>query len=173
MKRSFSAGLTLFLVIGLAGCAGMQQVKQEDLTIQQVVEVPGYSKDKIYDSCKIWIAENFRSAKAVIEHDDREDGRIIGNGNIEYPCHGIECIGKSDWRVHFTMRIDTKDGKFRQTFTNLQLSWPARYDSLGYHAPYRGPIVTQGDLDTVKPILLEMGNQIKSAIGQEKVKENW
>jgi hypothetical protein len=172
MKKLFSFGLMLFLV-ALIGCAGVQPVKQEDLTIKQVVEVPGFTKHQIYDCCKIWVAENFRSAKAVIEHDDRENCCLIGNGIIKYPCHGLECIAKGDWQVHFTMRIDTKDGKFRQTFSNLQLSWPARMDSLGYHSAYRGPINTQGDLDRIKPALLEMANQIKFAMGQEKVKEDW
>ena len=173
MRKSFFAGLTLFLIIGLIGCAGLQQVKQEDLTIQRVVEVSDYTKHQVYDQCKIWIAENFRSAKAVIEHDDRENCTLIGNGIIKYPCSGIECIAKSDWKVHFTMRIDTKDGKFRQTFSNLQLSWPARVDSLGYHAPHQGPIVTQGDLNTVKPKLLEMGDQIQAAMTKPKLKSDW
>ena len=172
MKRLFSVVVMLFLV-ALIGCAGLQPVKQEDLTVQQVVEVPGFTKHQIYDYFKMWVAENFRSAKAVIEHDDRENGCLIGNGNIKYPCHGTECLAKNDWRVHFTMRIDTKDGKFRQTFSNLHLFWPPKVDSLGYHAAYRSPIATQGDLNKVKPALLEMANQIKSSIGQEKVKENW
>jgi len=172
MKRLFSVGVILFLV-ALIGCAGLQPVKQEDLTIQQVVEVPGFTKYQIYDYCKIWVAENFRSAKAVIEHDDRENCCLIGNGIVKYPCHGLECIAKHDWEVHFTMRIDTKDGKFRQTFSNLQLSWPARVDSLGYHPAHRGPIATQGDLAKVKPALLEMTNQIKFAIGTEKKEADW
>lgn len=172
MKKLFSAGVLLFLA-ALIGCAGMKQVKQEDLTIQQVVEAPGFSKYQIYDYCKIWFAENFRSVEALIEHDDRENCCLIGNGIIKYPCQGFDCIAKGDWQVHFTMRVDTKDGKFRQTFSNLQLSCPARTDSLGYHPAYRGPINTQGDLDRIKPALLQMANQIKFAIGQEKVKEDW
>jgi len=172
MKKLFSVGVMLFLV-ALIECAGMKPVKQEDLTIQQVVEVPGFTKYQIYDCCKIWVAERFISAKTVIEHDDRENCCLIGNGIIKYPCRGLECITKGDWQVYFTMRIDTKDGKFRQTFRNLQLSWPARMDSLGYHPAYRGPINTQEDLDRIKPALLEMANQIKFAMGQEKMKADW
>jgi len=46
-------------------------------------------------------------------------------------------------------------------------------DSLGYHPAYRGPINTQEDLDRIKPALLEMANQIKFAMGQEKMKADW
>ena len=165
MKKLFSVCAMLFLAV-LIGCAGMKQVKQEDLTIQQVVEAPGFSKYQIYDYCKIWFAENFRWPKVVIKHDDRENCCLIGNGIVNYPCQGLECIAKGDWHVHFTMRIDTEDGKFRQTFSNLEVCRPARTDSDGYHHAYRGPIDTQEDLDRIKPALLEMANQIEFAIGQ-------
>ena len=75
----------LFLA-ALIGCAATKQVKQEDLTIQQVVEAPGFSKYQIYDYCKIWFVENFRSPKAIIKHDDRENCCLIGSGIINYPC---------------------------------------------------------------------------------------
>lgn len=165
MKKLFSVGAMLFLA-ALIGCAGTKQVKPEDLTIQQVVEAPGFSKYQIYDYCKIWFTEKFRWPEVVIKHDDRENCCLIGNGTINYPCQGLECIAKGDWHVHFTMRIDTEDGKFRQTFSDLEVCRPARTDRFGYHPAYRGPIGTQEDLDRIKPALLEVGNQIEFAIGQ-------
>jgi hypothetical protein len=130
-------------------------------------------KDKIYRQTKIWIAENFRSAKAVTEYDDKEQGTIIGNGNIKYPCAGLDCVAKHDWSVHFTMRVDTKDEKFRLTFSNLRISWPPRVDSLGYHSAYEGPINLMSNLNVIKPKLLEFGDQIASSITGSKGKETW
>ena len=90
----------LGVALALNGCAGMQPVAETDRTFERVVEAPGYSKDQIYNSTKIWVAENFRSAKSVIELDSKEDGIIIGNGVIQYPCSGMECMANSDWKSH-------------------------------------------------------------------------
>ena len=172
MKRLLAFSLIAILAV-LASCAGMQPVSEKDLIIQRIIEVPDFTKDQIYNQTKIWIAENFRSAKAVIEHDDKESGTLIGNGIIKYPCEGLELLAKDDWKVHFTMRVDIKDGKFRQTFSNLRISWPARRDSLGYHKAYEGPVATQGDLNKIKPKLLKMGDQIANAIKKSKGETKW
>ena len=165
--------LIVAVSIVLSGCTGMQPVTEKDTTFSRIVNVPGVTKDKIYTNAKIWIAENFRSAKAVTEYDDKEKGTIIGNGNMKYPCEGIECIAKNDWKIHFTMRVDTKDEKFRLTFTNLRLSWPPRVDSLGYHAAYNGPINQMSDVNKIKPKLLGFGDQISSSITGAKGSDNW
>ena len=67
------------VVFFFIGCAGMQPVTEADRTFERIVPAPGHNKDEIYDSVKMWIAENFRSAKAVIEYDNKQAGTIIGN----------------------------------------------------------------------------------------------
>ena len=161
------------IVLLMSGCAGMQPIAESDRTLERVVEAPGYSKDQIYTSTKIWIAENFKSAKSVIELDLKEDGIIIGNGIIQYPCSGMECLAKSDWKVPFTMRVDMKDQKFKVTFTNIKLSWPASYSS-GISSPaYDGPVNSQGDMDAIKPVLLKFGDAILASINSSKSKSDW
>ena len=99
---------SIILLLVLAGCASMQQVDQSENYFERIVHATGVPKDKIYNSTKMWVAENFRSAKAVLEYEDKESGTIIGNGTIKYPCSGLECIGSGDWKVFFTMRVDIK-----------------------------------------------------------------
>lgn len=168
MKAIRNAMMGLVL-IGLSGCAGLAQVDQSQLAFDRVVEVPGASKDKIYDGTRIWIAENFRSAKAVLEYENKESGTLIGNGNIKYPCQGMDCIAKSDWSTHFTMRVDTKDGKFKVAFSNLRISWTA---SSRMGAGDRA-VAMQGELDDIKPALLAYGDQIAESINKGAVKSNW
>ena len=74
----------------LTGCAGLQPITDSDRTFERVVEAPGYSKEQIFNGTKIWIAENFKSAKAVLEYENKDTGTIIGNGIISYPCSGLE-----------------------------------------------------------------------------------
>jgi Domain of unknown function (DUF4468) with TBP-like fold len=152
------------ILIILFGCAGMEPAKES--SIESVIDVPGRAKDQIYSSTKIWIAETFNSAKAVIEDDDKEAGRVIGNGLIQYPCSGISCLGKEDWKIGFTMRVDVKDQKFRITFSNIKLSFPASRGSI--FVPGIDRPVLQDEFDNAKPALLNLGNLLRAAIDKEK-----
>lgn len=167
--------LIFFMIfLFLTGCAGLQPITDADRTFERVVEAPGCSKEQIFNGTKIWIAENFKSAKAVLEYENKDMGTIIGNGIIPYPCSGLDCIAKADWMVHFTMRVDIKDQKFRLTFSNLHLSWPPSYNrTFGAQPGHDGPISTQGDLDAVRPKLLRFGDQILSSLGKDKRKSDW
>lgn len=169
MKKIILASIMLIL----GGCAGMQPVSESDMTFDRVVESKGSSKDVIYESTKMWIAENFRSAKAVLEYEDKEAGKIIGNGSIKYPCSGLDCVAKDDWRVLFTMKVEAKDERFRMTFSNLRLTWPPSYNSLGAQPGHEGPISTQGDLNKVKPVLLKMGDDIAAFIKSSANNSEW
>lgn len=158
----------------LAGCAGIQPVADADLTFERVIEVQGYSKEQIFNGTKIWIAENFKSAKAVLEYENKDSGTLIGNGIISYPCSGLECFGREDWKVPFTMRVDIKDQKFRLTFSNLYLSWPPSYDRRYGAVPgHDAPITTKSHLDAVRPVLLKLGDQLLASFGKDKGKSNW
>jgi len=72
------------------------------------------------------------------------------------------------------MRVDIKDQKFRITFSNLNLSWPASYDrTFGAQPAHDGPIVNKGDLDAVRPGLLKFGDKLLASFGKDKGKGNW
>jgi hypothetical protein len=168
----------VFLALAvIAGCAtpNFTAVKEEDKTFSQVYETPGYNKDSLFEKVKIWIATNFKSAKSVIEYENKVDGTIIGNGVIAYPCSGVmDCLTKGDWKVPFTMNVDMKDNKFRLTFSNLQLAWPPRSDSLGYHPANPGsPMAMQSDYDAVKSKLLTFGEEIRASLSKEPKDDKW
>lgn len=155
--RIFTAGLLLLLL----GCAGMEQVTPGEEIFEITVDVPGASKDKIHDVAKIWIAENFRSARAVIDLEDKPAGIIIGNGRIAYPCSGLECLAKGSWLIGFRMRLDARNDRFRLQFSNLTLVVP----------PSSGgerPLSLRGDFDSAKPPLLAFGPQLRTAILRER-----
>jgi hypothetical protein len=147
----------------------MQDARQSDLTITRVVQAPDYTKAEIYAATKIWIAQNFNSAKAVIELDDRDRGQIIGNSILPYPCSGMDCVAKEGWKVRVTMRVDMKDGRFKITFSNLRIIFPPRRGDPGGEHPLR----TQGTLNDVRPMLLEIGPAILKAVEDEDGEEDW
>jgi hypothetical protein len=151
--RKFSFILALAVVPLLANA--------ESVTFDQVYEVPGATKDQIFSTSRIWIAEHFNSAKAVIEYENKDDGVIVGNGFIPCPWSTFQCIG--NWRVGFTMRIDMKEEKFRLTFSNLS-----------QHSPkYDGPLTNTGQIEKAKPKLFAIGDDIAKAIAKPKSADNW
>jgi hypothetical protein len=172
--KSFNKVFVVAMVISMLGCAGMQPITEADRTFERIVHAPGHKKDTIYDSTRIWIAENFRSAKSVIEYEDKEIGTIVCKGAMKYPGNGIEHLLKSDWNVLFTMRVDVKDERFRLTFDKLKLTWPPSYNSTyGIQSGYEGPVKTKADLDAIKPALLNIGNRICSHIGKGHIRNDW
>jgi len=171
----FTKMLVAALAVIVSGCAGMQPVSEADRTFDGVFEAPGFSKDQIFTATKIWIAEHFRSAKSVIEYENKEDGTLIGNGIIPYPCSSaLECLGKPNWMIPFTMRVDMKDQRFKLTFSNIRLSWPPSYNStFGAQSGHDAPVSRQSDLDAIKPKLLNFGGDIVTSIRNNSGSKNF
>ncbi len=157
-------------LIFLTGCATTPPIPEENKTFNKIVEAKGKTKDEIYISAKSWLAETFKSSKAVIEVDSKEDGLIIGNGIIPYPCTGLECMGREGWKVPFTMKIEIKENKFKMTFSNILLSTPGQ---AGVYPPSTNPIYRQGDLDKIKPELLKLTEQLSIAITKKEESKDW
>lgn len=144
-------------------------------SFEKVFDVSSYTRDQIFIASKIWIAQNFKSAKAVIEYESKEEGTIIGNGLITYPCKGtFDCLGKADWKVSFTMRIDIKDGKFRLTFSNVGLVWPAAvYNGAISAANNGGQVYIQKDRTKIQDALLLFGPLIQESMSTANKDDNW
>lgn len=108
--------------ISISGCASAVKLAQpSDYTaVEYVAEVPGLSRTEIYDGLKYWIAENFRSAKQVIDYEDRANGVFIGNGVIP---NIILSSGLAQIPLNgsFKMKAEAKDGKFRLTFSQFEI----------------------------------------------------
>lgn len=158
----------------ISGAATAADLTEEQRTIMQVFEAPAADKAAVFRAGRQWIAENFRSAKAVIEYESADDGTIIGKGFIPYPCaSGWECVAKPDWTVPFTLRFEAKDHRFRLTFSDLRIQWPAKFAN-GVTQP-AGDIAVrkQKDLDKIKEKLIEAGPGIQAMVGKAKPTDDW
>lgn len=162
--------LLLGVCVGLSGCNTIKKIPESEKTFSKVVEIPGVEKDQIYQGAKGWIAENFNSAKSVIELSDKDSGRIIGNGIIPYPCiSAMDCLGRGDWTVKFTMKLDSKDNKFRAAFSNIRIKFPPG----GSFSNMESAMDDQAELDAIKPKLLSFADQVAAHIKQDKADSNW
>lgn len=75
------------------------------------------TKDDIYSDTKMFIAENWKSAKAVIQNDDKEGGLILVKGKtIQILSHSLyTCEYTYSYNVVFRM----KDQKYKITIDNV------------------------------------------------------
>jgi hypothetical protein len=66
----------------------------------------------LYTKAKEWFANSFKSAKDVIQMDDKVAGIIVGKGNFsESKTCGI---------VNFTMKVQVKDGRYKYWVSNFK-----------------------------------------------------
>ncbi len=177
-KRAGMKYFSVFIIILLlCGCATTQRLRTY-APLEMISQIPGLNKNQIYDQSKVFIAENFRSAKAVIDLDNKEQGTLIGNGNIGYPCgNSFTCGALRNWRVHFKMRIDVKDEKVRISFSDLRTVYPP---SPGQRYPVYVPPSEGGDYplyddeyEQVKPALIEIANNLVASLTHAKKKDDW
>ncbi len=160
------AGACLSLPV-LSGCAAVKvDVVSVDQPLSGVYEVAA-PKAKIFSVSKQWLAENFRSAKAVIEYESAEEGTVIGNASIPYAC-----VDMSAWtcstqarvlKIAFTMRMDAKDNRFRLQYSNLRVvsesgSWVE---------------MERADYAVARQRLLGFGDQLVARIGQQSGVQTW
>jgi hypothetical protein len=92
---------------------------------QYVKQAPG-SKAQIYKKALLWIGETFNTGKSVVDMKDPDAGVIIGNGAVKVDITAVKWLPKVLADTTFKMKIEVKDGKFRQTFYNAQIhlnSW--------------------------------------------------
>ncbi|MFA9178395.1 DUF4468 domain-containing protein, partial [Klebsiella variicola] len=119
-------------------------------------------------SSKIWVAKAFTDSNSVIQYADKEEGSIVGKGNVKYPCDGFnDCLANEDVRYKFTMKIDTKDDKARITFDDIHIYRPAHVTSGIAFPAIDSPNMTVGGQAKAKKALNDIVEQYKREIVTE------
>jgi hypothetical protein len=118
---TWSVALLLFLIAAFAAAtmppANTCPLDPETklITYQGVVPAEGVSAIELYSRAKLWIANAYHSAKAVIDLDDKEGGRLVVKGTFTLSA-GL--MGSPQTYRH-QLPIEVKDGRFRYRLTNL------------------------------------------------------
>jgi hypothetical protein len=102
----------------------------EQFQIQHVREL-SLTKHEIFNSSKLWVAENFRSSNDVIQLADIESGSIVGNGLVGIPFK-ISFLPSITSDVRFKFKIDIKENKYRITYHSMIM---LANDTRGYDVP--------------------------------------
>lgn len=117
--------ITFFLLLSISVCQAQKYPKplvEGKVIYSEVVQVDSTSKEELYRRAKVWIANSFQSAKAVIDLDEKESQNVIGKGNIQWSTFGL-LIGKNSRTVKFTFYIKAKDNKVKIEFKSIELGY--------------------------------------------------
>jgi hypothetical protein len=137
-----------------------------ELTIRRTVDVPGYTKEQIYDEAKAWSIKEFKKA-AEIQRADREAGVFITKGATSYPSSWTRLFSpKIRHDVFFRMKVEAQDDVFHLTFDDLRTYSVSVVSQYGATTKEDGALWRQEDLDKIKPKLLEFGDEIAEAISR-------
>ena len=83
-----------------------------------------YKKEILYKNSKLFFANVFKSAKDVIQYDDREEGKVIVKGNFSVEGSQSSVLlphFTEEWKVNFSLEIFSKDGKYRYRLYDLSI----------------------------------------------------
>ncbi len=110
MKKKLSKLIILLVVFS---CISLSLFAKEPLSYQKVIELPGLSKQEIYDSSNQTLAIMFENSKFAIQYQNFEKGTIIAN------CHDNIKFNFMVLPTDFKMTINIKDEKIRVTFSEI------------------------------------------------------
>ncbi len=96
--------------------SSLQLDKNQSLTYQEIIEVPGKSKAQLYVALNYWVTATFKD-KQAITLNDKDAGCIIISSTIPNIVEHTGTINKYSVSITPVIRLDIKDGRLRVTYT--------------------------------------------------------
>jgi hypothetical protein len=81
----------------------------------EVVPVEGAMKDQLYSAGLAWFGDAFRSAKAVLDVQDKDAGRLVGKPSFAYTPKVFVGSARIKGAMRYTVTVEVKEGKYRYT----------------------------------------------------------
>lgn len=107
--------ILILMMIVMTGCSGFHKMAPNEMQIQRVIEVDNTPKSAMFDKSRMWYATAFRSANSVIQYENKENGTIMGNGNVS------DTMMMVRYTLRFSLSTEVKDNKARITATGQTL----------------------------------------------------
>ncbi|MFP4307984.1 MAG: DUF4468 domain-containing protein [Desulfococcaceae bacterium] len=161
-----ASALVLFLVLAAMalGCAGEPPPKPapaDSLTIQEVLQIPGFSADELFEGAKIWVADSFSHSLDVIRYANRREKMVVGKTKMPHFRDGP--FGSTQrLELRFTVMVETKNERLRYTFTDMRLM-----------AAYGTETVLETDMETIRPKLDAAAAALAASFKRTEEKEDW
>jgi hypothetical protein len=113
----------MVLTFLLVNVYSQHKILLDDFPIfEGVINKENIRKAELFDLLREWTVVSFKSAKDVIQFEDKSIGKIMSKGNSRYTIdNGTTIINET---VYFILTLDTKDDRFKYKleFTNINSS---------------------------------------------------
>lgn len=106
--------IVLILILG----SSTTLFAQNSLTYSKVITTDSVGKNAIYVAVKDWLASTYKSAKDVIQMDDKDAGLIIGKANFDYSYGGLIYACYSGY-IDYSIKIQVKDNRYKVEVTGF------------------------------------------------------
>jgi hypothetical protein len=94
---------------------------------QEVVNLDSniYKKGNLYNNSKLYFVDSYKSAKDVIQYDDKDQGKVIGKGFFSISTnqkYNLMFTGNIKWDVYYTIEIFCKNGRYRYRIYDIYIN---------------------------------------------------
>ncbi len=91
------------------------------ITFHEVEKIDSTKANELFNRARMWVNDNFKSGKDVIQINDKETGTITGKGILKLP-YNYKFYGKTSGETdyNFSFKIFVKDYKYKCEFTNFE-----------------------------------------------------
>lgn len=123
IKKMFS---TIFIFSFFVQAYGQDIMPKVDgqYGYMEVITVDSLNKDVLFNNAKTFFVDAFKSAKDVIQLDDKAEGKLIGKGIITVSGNQQKMMGHSWERkinAYFSIEILCKDNKYKYRIYDITL----------------------------------------------------
>jgi hypothetical protein len=119
-------------------------IEQKEYVVEKVDSI-NKSKDAIYSSTKMFIAENWKSAQSVIQNDDKEAGAILIKGSAtHYVAVGLGVT--LDFTYRYIVKFLMKEKRYKVVVENYNFERgpAAGWERIGPYVVPKEPLVYPG-----------------------------
>jgi hypothetical protein len=89
-----------------------------ELIYTEVVAAPDKSADQLYTLARLWISQNFKSGKDVLDIDDKSSGTLAGKG---WSSIYVTSVGMPmEIMLWYRIIIEVKDGRYRYQIKDIE-----------------------------------------------------
>lgn len=93
----------------------------------EVIQADSMNANQLYNNAKLWFSDVFKSAKDVIQVDDREAGRVVGKAWQDIY---VKVLGMPNaTKLWFSLSIQVKDGRYKiEMYDMMYQQYPSQHD---------------------------------------------
>lgn len=87
--------------------------ESKPLAYSEVVTVEDATKGQLYSAAFAWFGDAFRSAKTVLDVQDKDAGRLVAKPSFTYTPKVFVGSARIKGAVRYVVTVEVKDGKYR------------------------------------------------------------